>query len=176
VHPHISDTESYRKVPRVAEYREDRSILFVDGATESDIELVILATGYEVSFLFLSQIKPWIPSLPRPLPSELYNSTYHVFPLTYEIFSLQGVFPPTSIAFPGLLHRTAPFRVFEAQAGAIAEVLEIPESLATLSCATDIVSRVHEIMHEEGTNDSFRNAKRWRWCRLAHMEPFRYLA
>ena len=51
-------------------------------------------------------------------------------------------------------------------------VLEIPESLATLSCATDIVSRVHE----EGANDLFRNAKRGRWCRLAHMEPFRYLA
>ena len=112
VHPHIPDTESYRKVPRVAEYREDRSILFVDGATESEIDLVILTTGYEVSFLFLSQIKPGIPSLLRPLPSELYNSTYHVFPPTCELFSLQGVFPPTSIAFPGLLHSTAPFRVF----------------------------------------------------------------
>ena len=170
---YLDDTGRYRKVPRVAEYRGDRSILFVDGATESDIDLVILATGYEVSFPFLSQMNLEIPSLPPPLPSELYNSTYHVFPLAYELFPLQGVFPPTSIAFPGLLHSAAPFRVFEAQAGAIARVLEIPESLEIPSCATDIVSRVHEIMHEEGTNDPLRIAKRW--CRLVHMEPFRYL-
>jgi len=53
-------------------------------------------------------------------------------------------------------------------------VLEIPESLDTLSCATYILLRVHEVMHEEGTDDTLRIAKRW--CRLAHMEPFRYLA
>jgi len=172
----LDDIESYRKVARVAEYRDDGSVLLVDGSTESDIDLVILATGYEISFPFLSQIqiKSGIPSLPPPLPSELYNSTYHVFPLAYQLFPLRGDFPPTSIAFPGLLYRVAPFPLFEAQARAIARVLEFPESLDKLSCAVDIVSRAHRLMREEGTDDPLRISKRW--SSLAELEPFEYRA
>ena len=84
--------------------------------------------------------------LPNPISTWSYQRrAYHVFPLAYEHFHLQGLFPPTSIAFPGLLDIAAAFRVFEAQAGAFARVLEIAESLDTLSCATNIVFklRVH---------------------------------
>jgi Flavin-binding monooxygenase-like len=168
------NTENYRKMGRVAEYRDDGSVLLVDGSTESDIDMVLLATGYEISFPFLSQINSGIPSLPPPLPSELYNSTYHVFPLAYELFPLQGKFPPTSIAFPGLLYRVAPFPIFEEQARAIARVLEIPESLDTLSCAVDIMTRAHELIREEGTDDPLLIAKRW--PRYAKLERFEYRA
>ena len=171
---HPDDTENYRKVVQIAEYRDDGSILLVDGSTESNIDLVILATGYEMSFPFLSQIKRGLPSLPPPLPSELYNSTYHVFPLAYQLFPLRGDFPPTSIAFTGLLFSVAPFPIFEAQARAIARVLEHPESLDTHSCAVEIASRAHELVHEEGMDDPLRMAKRW--SRLAKLEPFEYRA
>jgi hypothetical protein len=167
---HPDDTENYRKVVRVAEYRDDGSILLADGSTESDINLVILATGYEISFPFLSQIKRGLPWLPPPLPSELYNSTYHVFPLAYQLFPLRGDFPPTSIAFPGLLYSVAPFPIFEAQARAIARVLEAPECLDTLSCEVDIVSRAHGLVHEEGIDDPSRMAKRWSRLALEHFE------
>ncbi|KAF8496561.1 hypothetical protein F5888DRAFT_1705206 [Russula emetica] len=113
---YLDDTETYRKVGQVAEYRDDRSVLLEDGSIELNIDLVILATGYEMSFPFFSQIKSGIPPLPPPLPNELYNSTYHVFPLALHLFPLQGNFPPTSIAFPGLLYRVAPFPLFEDQA------------------------------------------------------------
>jgi len=172
-YPYPDDTEIYRKVVRVAEYRDDGSVLLIDGSTESDIDLVILATGYEMSFPFLPQIKQGIPPIPPPLPSELYNSTYHVFPLAYQLFPLRGDFPPTSIAFSGLTYMVGPFPLFEAQARAIARVLESPESLDTLACAVDITSRAHKLMHEEGIDDPLRMAKRW--SRLAKLiEPYEY--
>ena len=158
---YLNDCESYKKVGRVVEYRDDGSVLLEDGSIESDIDLVILATGYELSFSFLSQIKSEIPSVPPPLPDELYNSTYHVFPLAHYLFPLRGDFPPTSIAFPGLQHRVAPFPLFEDQARAIAQVLKDPTSLDRLSCAVDIVTRAHELIHEKGTDDPVHIAKAW---------------
>ena len=46
------DTETYRKVGRVVEYRGGGSVLLEDGSIEFNIDLVILATGYDMSFLF----------------------------------------------------------------------------------------------------------------------------
>ena len=168
------DTETYRKVGRVVEYRGDGSVLLEDGSIELNIDLVILATGYEMSFPFLSQIKSGIPPLPPPLTNELYNSTYNVFPLALHLFPLQGIFPPTSIAFPGLLYRVAPFPIFEDQARAIAGVLEDPGSLDRLSCAANVEARVHTLMREMGTNDPLHIAKAW--SRFALLEPFEYRA
>ena len=167
-----NDTETYRKVGRVAEYRGDGSVVLEDGSIESDIDLVILATGYEISFPFLSQIKLGIPPLPPPLPVELYNSTYHVFPLAHHLFPLQGDFPPSSIAFPGLLYFISPFPLFEDQARAIARVLEDPASLDRLSCAVDIVKRAHKLTREQVTDDPLRIARAW--LRFTQLEPFEY--
>ena len=168
------DTETYRKVGRVVEYRDGGSVLLEDDSIELNIDLVILATGYEMSFPFFSQIKSEIPPLPPPLPNELYNSTYHVFPLALHLFPLQAIFPPTSIAFPGLLYRVAPFPLFEDQARAIAEVLKDPASLDRLSSAVDIVARVHTLMREKGTDSRLHIAKAW--SRFALLEPFEYRA
>jgi hypothetical protein len=168
------DTEIYRKVGRVAEYRGGGSILLEDGSTESNVDLVILATGYEISFPFLSQIKSAIPPLPPPLPNELYNSTYHVFPLAHQLFPLQNDFPPNSIAFPGLQYRMMPFPLYEDQARAIARVLEDPASLDRLSCAANIVARAHKRIREQGTDDPLHIAKSW--SRFSLLEPFEYRA
>ncbi|KAI0296379.1 FAD/NAD(P)-binding domain-containing protein, partial [Russula brevipes] len=168
------DTDVYRKVDRVAEYQDEGSVLLVDGTTESNIDLVILATGYEISFPFLSHIKLGIPLVPPPLPDELYNSTYHVMPLGYQIFPLRGDFPPTSIAFTGLQYRAAPLPIFEVQAHVIARVLEDPESLDRFSCAVDIVARAHALIRDAGTDDALRIAKIWH--RLTLLEPFEYRA
>jgi hypothetical protein len=169
-----NDTKTYRKVGRVVEYRSGGSVLLEDGSIESDIDLVILATGYEVSFPFLPQIKSGIPSLPPPLPNELYNSTYHVFPLAHQLFPLRGDFPPTSIAFPGLQYRVMPFPLYEDQARAIARVLEDPASLDPLSCAVDIVTRAHTLMREHRTDDPLHIAREW--SRFGLLEPFEYRA
>jgi len=166
------DTETYKKVDRVAEYRDEGTVLLVDGSIESDIDLVILATGYEMSFPFLSQIKLGVPSL--PLPDELYNSTFHVTPLAYQLFPLRGDFPPTSIAFPGLQYRAAPFPIFEDQARAIARVLEDPESLDCTSCAVDNETRMHALVRDGGSDDPLHIARIWHGFAL--LEPFTYRA
>ncbi len=168
------DTASYRKVGRVREYQDDGTVALVDGSTESDIDLIIIGTGYEVSFPFLPQIKLGVPTLPPPLPNELYNSTYHVFPLAYQLFPLQGELPPTSIAFTGLPARVSPIPLFEDQAQAIVRVLGYPESLDSLSCAADVVERAHGLMGQEGTADPLCFAKAW--IRFGTLEPFKYRA
>jgi hypothetical protein len=166
------DTDNYRKVGRVAEYQDDGKVLLVDGSTESDIDLLILATGYEMSFPFLSQITLGVPPLPPPLPNELHNSTYHVFPLAHHLFPLQGKFPSTSIAFPGLPRLIVPFPLFEDQARAIAQVIKDPESLDSITCTVDIVARAHAVMREQETEDPLRIAKAW--FRFAPLEAFEY--
>jgi hypothetical protein len=166
------DSTNYRKVDRVVEYQEGGTVLLADRSTESDIDLVILATGYEMSFPFLPQIKLGVPSLPPPLPNELYNSTYHVFPLALHLFPLQGDFPPTSIAFPGLPSRVPPFLHYEDQAHVIARVLENPKSLDCHTWAVDIVARTHKLMRERGTDDPLRISKAW--FLFAPFESFEY--
>jgi Flavin-binding monooxygenase-like len=169
---YLKDTANYRKVGRVAEYRDDGKVIMVDGSTESEIDLLILATGYEMSFPFLSQIKLGVPSLPPPLPNELHNSTYHVFPLAHHLFPLQGKLPSTSIAFPGLPRHIVPFPLFEDQARAIAQVIKDPESLNSITCTVDIVARAHALMREQETEDPLGIAKAW--FPFAPLEPFEY--
>ena len=166
------DTENYRKVGRVREYQDDGAVVLVDGSTESDIDLVIIGTGYELSIPFLPQIKLGVPTLPPPLPNDLYNSTYHVFPLAYHLFPLRGEFPSTSIAFTGLLTRVSPIPLFEDQAQAIVRVLGDPESLDGPSCATEVVERVHVLIGQEGTDDPLCIAKAY--FRFGMVEPFKY--
>jgi len=168
------DTASYRKVGRVREYQSDGTVVLVDGSIESDIDLIIIGTGYEVSIPFLPQIKLGVPTLPPPLPNELYNSTYHVFPLAYQLFPLRGEFPPTSIAFTGLPSRVSPIPLFEDQARAIVRVLEDPEFLDCLSCAADVVERARTLIGPEGTEDPLCFAKAW--IRFGTLEPFKYRA
>ena len=75
-----------------------------------------------------------------------------------------------------MLYRVAPssFPVFEDQTRAIARALDNPASLDRLSCAVDIVARVHELMREQGTDDPFHIAKAW--PRFALLEQFEYRA
>ncbi len=155
------DTASYRKVGQVREYHKNGTILLADGSLETDIDFIILGTGYEMSFPFLPQIKLGVPTLPPSLPDELYNSTYHVF-------------PPTTIAFTGLLIRVSPIPLFEDQAQAIMRILEDPGSLDSLSCAAGVVKRAHALIGKEGTNNPLSIARAW--LRFGTLEPFKYLA
>jgi len=170
------DAAGYRKVSQVREYQDDGTVVLVDESMETDVDFIIIATGYELSFPFLPQIKLGVPewtSSPT-LPDGLYNSTYHVFPLAYHLFPLRGEFPPMSIAFPGLLRRVSPIPIFEDQARAIVRVLEDPESLNSLSCSTVLVERAHAIIDTEGTEEPLCIAKAW--FRLGTLEPFKYRA
>ena len=116
---------------RVIEFKSDGQVVFEDGTTEHGIDHCILATGFEVSFPFLrpDTIREGLPPPFPPLQRDLYNSTYHVFPLARHIFPIQPDIPPGSLVFLGLLVRVAPFALVEAQARAAVKVIAQPESL-----------------------------------------------
>lgn len=126
---------------------ERGEVEFADGTTERGIGHCILATGYQDDFPFLqppdlrSGFPPGIP----PLPAELHNSTYHVFPLAKHLFPLVTAYPPSSIAFLELPYRVAPFPLVEAQMRAVVTVLEHPECLDATREAVDIVSRYDDL-------------------------------
>jgi hypothetical protein len=169
----LPETPNYRKVPVIAEYLDNGSIIFEDGSSEPDVGFVVLATGYEVSFPFLSkpQMVCGLPEMPPPFPTRLYNSSYHVFPLVKHMFPLQSAFPCHSIAFTGLLMRVAPFPIFEDQARAIVRVLADPFSFDVAAESNELVKRAKRL-EEQGADTALALAKEWFMC--APMEGFAY--
>lgn len=146
------DNEKLKKRGEIREYLDPSKgeVIFVDGTREVEIGHAILATGYQVSFPFLEQpvsttVQLAIPPPVPPLPTELYNSTHHVFPLAKQIFPIVPSFPPTSLAFIGLPYKAVPFPLAEAQCRAIVKVFETPSKLDLTKEAVDIISRYDEI-------------------------------
>ncbi|KAF7344576.1 Flavin-containing monooxygenase FMO GS-OX3 [Mycena sanguinolenta] len=131
---------------RLIKLGPDGQAFFEDGSVETDISAAILATGYQVSFPFLTSLfQPGLPPPCPPLPETLYNSTYHLFPLARHIFPIQSTFPPTSLVFMGLPVRVAPLPVMEAQAAAILHAFAHPEALDVARETRDILARYAEL-------------------------------
>jgi hypothetical protein len=149
---------------RVLEFRANGQVVFDDGAVDHNIDLCILATGFEMHLPFLevsSMIKKSMPpDIPPLIPSELFNSTYHVFPLEKHLFPLQTQYPISSVAFMGLLIMVAPFPLMEAQAHAIVRAFADPSSLDHITEAADIVARAENI-RRAGASTSLDVAKAW---------------
>lgn len=157
---------------RVVEFRNGGEVVFEDGTTESGINHCILATGYEYSFPFFSddlicsQFPPQIP----PLPRDVYNSTYHLFPLAKHIFPLQTKFPATSLAFLGLLVKVVPFPLVEAQARAVVQAFVNPETLNQTQEAVDIISRYEDLRFQSSSDLAIAKG----WHKLKAFEQFDY--
>ncbi|KAG2755889.1 FAD/NAD(P)-binding domain-containing protein [Suillus brevipes Sb2] len=149
---------------RPIELKANGQVVFDDGTTEDDIDHCILATGFHMHFPFLegaSMInKDTPPDFPPLPPGELYNSTYHVFPLAKHLFPLQTRYPISSIAFMGLIIRVAPFPLMEAQAHAIVRAFADPSSLDPIAEAVDIITRADKI-RRAGASTSLDIAKAW---------------
>ncbi|KAG0705074.1 hypothetical protein DFH29DRAFT_315789 [Suillus ampliporus] len=149
---------------RPIEFKANGQVVFDDGTAEDNIDHCILATGFHMHFPFLegaSMINKNIPSDFPPLPSgELFNSTYHVFPLAKHLFPLQTQYPITSVAFMGLLIRVAPFPLMEAQAHAIVRAFADPSSLDPVAEAVDIIARSEQI-RRAGASTPLDIAKAW---------------
>ncbi|GLB42155.1 putative FMO family protein [Lyophyllum shimeji] len=157
------DVGNLKRRGRVAYFGEDGQVIFEDGTVLSGIDHCILATGYQFSFPFFSPdfLRPEVPPLTPPLPQQLYNSTYSIFPLARHIFPLQTAFPPSSLAFLGrVLYRVAPFPLIEAQARAVLRVFAHPESLDLKQEALDVMKRYGRLRRRFG-NDAFAVAKAW---------------
>lgn len=160
---------------RITEFLDpkDGIVRFEDGTTEKGIDFCILATGYEHSLPFIparllrSSLPPPIP----PIPSNLYNSKFNIFPLAKQIFPLVTSVPPSSLAFIGLPYRVVPFPLSESQTRAVLAVLENPERLNPAQEAVDIVSRYEELRAQVGDNEL---AIARLWHKLEDDEQFNY--
>ncbi|KAG1826929.1 uncharacterized protein BJ212DRAFT_1583612 [Suillus subaureus] len=149
---------------RLIEFKANGQVVFDDGTTEDNIDHCILATGFHMHFPFLEgasminqNIPPDFPPLP---PGELFNSTYHVFPLAKHLFPLQARYPISSIAFMGLVIRVAPFPLMEAQAYAIVRAFSDPSSLNPIAETVDIITRTDKLRHA-GASRPLDIAKAW---------------
>jgi len=138
-------------------------VRYEDGV-EEEIDSCILATGYKMTFPFLSDslIQTSLPPTPiPPIPKDkLYNSTYHIFPLLKYLFPITDKYPPTSLAFPGLLFRVSPFPVVEAQSHAMVKFWTSPELLDVDSEVDALISR-YQRLKEKFEGDEFQLAKHY---------------
>ena len=175
--PHRNSKLQYRV--RVAEFlpldgKGKGKVRYEDGG-EDEVDSCILATGYKMAFPFLSDslIQTSLPPTPiPPIPKDkLYNSTYHVFPLIKHLFPITDKYPPTSLAFPGLLIRVVPFPLVEAQSHAMVKLWTSPELLDVDAEVGAIISR-YERLKDKFEGNEFRVAKRY--FRFDPQEQFRY--
>ena len=149
-------------------------VRYEDG-NEDEVDSCILATGYKMVYPFISDslIRTSLPPIPiPPIPRDkLYNSTYHVFPLIRHMFPVTDKYPPTSLAFPGLLVRVAPFPLVEAQSHAMVKLWTSPELLNVEAEVEAIISR-YERLKDKFEGDEFQLAKRY--FAVDTHEQFRY--
>ena len=149
---------------RPVEFRANGQVIFEDGTVEDNIDRCILATGYKLHFPFFegsSMIHNGMPpDIPPLIPGDLFNSTYHVFPLAKHLFPLQTHYPMSSVAFIGLYMQVAPFPIMEAQAHAIVRAFDDPSSLDPITEAVDIITR-SENLKSTGASTPLAVAKAW---------------
>ncbi|KAF7316424.1 hypothetical protein MIND_00161300 [Mycena indigotica] len=144
---------------RTVKLGEAGRVEFADGTVETDVDYCILATGYKVDIPFL-QLATGIPPACPPLPSVLYNSSYHLFPLARHLFPIQTEFPPSTLAFMGLPVRVAPLPVMEAQAAAIIKVFAEPSSL-DIDAESQMILKRYQTLDTACNGDHTAVARLW---------------
>jgi len=175
--PPRNDKVQYRG--RVVEFlpigENGKGTVRYDDGTEDKIDSCVLATGYKAAFSFLPDplVQASLPPTPiPPIPKDkLYNSTYHVFPLLKFLFPVTDKYPPTSLAFLGLLTHVSPFPLVEAQSHAMVKLWASPELLDVDSEVDALISR-YENLRERLEGDEFEVAKRY--LALSGSKQFRY--
>lgn len=111
-----------RKRARLVELSvKDGKAIYEDGTTDSGIEFVLLATGYDLGFPFFKNLKKERPS-PQALPDHLALSVFSVHPLAQHTFPLR-TYSPHTLAFVGILRATSIFPALDSQAQAVATVM-----------------------------------------------------
>ena len=144
--------------------RDGKGKVRYEDGTEDEIDSCILTTGYEMDIPFLpdSLLQASLSPIPiPPIPKDrLYNSTYHIFPLLKHLFPATDKYPPTSLAFPGLLFRVSPLPLVEAQAHAMVKLWTSPELLDMNSEVDAIISR-YEMLKDRYEGDESQVVKRY---------------
>ncbi|KZV92681.1 FAD/NAD(P)-binding domain-containing protein [Exidia glandulosa HHB12029] len=150
-----------------------------------DVDVVILATGYELTYRFLGPgflsctptADPAFPFEPDAPIAHLYNSPQAIMPLAKHVFPLSTCPDPT-FAFVGLTWKLAPLPIVEAQARAAAKVFErslarkhgsqLPPALDVEEERTALLAR-HKALAVEGATYAERM-----WHAIPEEEQFQY--
>jgi hypothetical protein len=161
--PSRNDKVQYRARVLTLDGKGKGKVRYEDGV-EDEVDSCILATGFKVTFPFLpdSLIQRSLPPTPiPPIPKDkLYNSTYGIFPLMKHLFPVTNKYPPTSLAFPGLLYRVAPFPLVEAQSHAMVKLWTSPE-LLDMDAEVDAITSRYERLKDRLEGDESQVAKRY---------------
>lgn len=153
---------------------------FEGDMTENGIDYVILATGYEVHFPFLSEkhITTGFPPSLSPLPNGVWNTTYGVFPLVRYLFpfsfnpgTCKHSPSPTSIFFLGLLVRVVPMPLVQVQARVALAILA--NKLTNLDWTREAKEVLDRYDHLRAHLESDRRIHK-AWFRFEPMEQFAY--
>ncbi|KAF2438849.1 thiol-specific monooxygenase [Karstenula rhodostoma CBS 690.94] len=129
-----SDSESITYRPEIAEFIADsRTIRFVNGDAETEVDHIVFCTGYQYSFPFLKDLEE-----PVATTGERTSNVYqHIF---YH--------PQPTLAFLTLPQRIVPFPVAEAQAAYVARVFSGRLALPTLA---EMKTWEHDVLQAKGS-------------------------
>jgi len=136
---------------RIAEFNVDGTVIFDDGGPLMEIiDHAVLATGYVMSFPFLPQLhSDTMPKVP-PLPTQLINTPYGVFPLAKHLIPLQCDIPSSAIAFIGLPVRVVPFPLFEVQCRYIIKTYRDETTFNEAEESRNVIARFDTLYKQEG--------------------------
>ncbi|KZV69811.1 FAD/NAD-P-binding domain-containing protein [Peniophora sp. CONT] len=86
--------------PRLSHFTKD-AVVFDDGSQLSEIDAVVLATGYDLKVPFLTR-GGLLPEQRPPDSNSLSTNMRYIRPLWRHIFALDPELPPTALSFVGL--------------------------------------------------------------------------
>lgn len=163
----------FKRVGRALRFHDDGRVLFEGNIVEDEIDHCILATGYKFDFPFFDSDVIRTEQVPShsTLPPDLYNSTFHVFPLAKFIFPLQSHYPASALAFVGLPSKVVPMPLVEAQVYTIVRVFSDPSSLNEQEEAQKVIAR-SQLLARRGASSLSEQAKIW--FRFEGMEQWDY--
>lgn len=117
----VDETHVKRRARLVELRASDGAAIYSDGTIDSNIDTVVLATGYTLIFPFLPDVPQGTSPADTPLPEPLGCNGMSIQPLARHTFPLR-TYSPRTLAFMGLPSRLAPLPAADIQAEAIATV------------------------------------------------------
>ncbi|KAK2459286.1 hypothetical protein APHAL10511_008707 [Amanita phalloides] len=119
--------------PAISHFTQD-FVVFMDNTT-FDVDSVILATGYRLRKAFLEAGNTSVTdpkAISNTIETEmLVSNTHYISPLFKHIFSLSPMYPPTTLAFIGLLSVNGSWHTNIAQSMFVAHTLLNPSLLSS---------------------------------------------
>ncbi|KAF9219775.1 dimethylaniline monooxygenase [Gyrodon lividus] len=139
--------------PEISYFTPD-AVVFTDGSVVSDVDSVILGTGYELRFPFLQrggavEVRP---GADKAEGDSLITNLRYLFPLHQHIFSLSASYPVNALAFIGLPELVQNCPSDAAQSIFAAHAIANPRLLASREELLQQLKESEDTRRSEGTD------------------------